>query len=111
MNSQHAQPLHASEHAPSHWLQVIGRQVKLRRRRGTFERPVLDLWYLVVAQVTGRQDNKTAKIRNVPWFSHESLEIQTKVLYQTEYVVLAEVNYSQAGSQNSHLSAHCFFQW
>lgn len=91
MNSQHAQPLHASEHAPSHRLQVIGCQVKLRRRRGTFERPVLDLRYLVVAQVTGREDDKE---RNVPWFSHESLEIPTKVLNQTEYYVLAEENYS-----------------
>lgn len=59
VSSQHAQPLHASEHASSHRLQVIGRQVELHHRGGSFKRSVLDVRDLVVAQVTGGKDGET----------------------------------------------------
>ncbi len=59
VNSQHAKSLHASEHASSHRLEVIGRQVKLHHRGGTFERSILNLWDLVVTQVTERKEDQT----------------------------------------------------
>lgn len=51
-NSQHAHALHAFEHAPSHRFQVVGCQVKLHHRGSTLKCAVLNLWNLVVAQVT-----------------------------------------------------------